>query len=95
MSKITYINYGGSMKIWAKLLVDDKNVKDAIIENKMAMTFANYEELLRNIADVLDIPTPLTMKIHFNHFKQFNTHKFNEKDFVESIDFDYLEIENV
>ena len=83
------------MKVWAKLLIDGKNIKDTVIENKLPLTFANYEILLREIAYTLDIPTPLTMKIYYNHFKQFNTHKFNEKDFVESIDFEYLELENI
>lgn len=83
------------MKIWAKLLIDDKNIKDAIIENKLPLTYANYEELLRDVADILDIPTPLSMRLQFNHFKQFNTHKFKVNDFVESIDFEYLELENI
>lgn len=81
------------MKIWARLIIDGKNVKDTLYCNKNALTFANYEIMLREVAYLLDIPSPISMKIHFNHFKKFNIHKFTVDDFVESFDYDALEIE--
>lgn len=82
------------MKIWARLIVNGKNVKDTLYENKLPLTFANYEIMLRDIADLLDIPCPISMKLHFNHLKKFNVHRYKEDDFVESLNYDWLEIEN-
>lgn len=81
------------MKIWARLLVDGKNVKDTLYQDNMPLTFATYELMLRKIAELLDISSPVTMSIHFKHFKEFNIHRFKPDDFVESFDYDSLEIE--
>ena len=79
------------MKIWARLMIDGKNVKDTLY-NK-SLTYESYENMLRNIADLLDISSPVTMTIHFKHFKEFNIHRFKPDDFVESFEYDSMEIE--
>lgn len=81
------------MKIWARLIIDGKNVKDTLYADNMSLTFASYENMLRKIAELLDISSPVTMMIHFKHFKKFNIHRFTADDFVESFDYDRLEIE--
>lgn len=81
------------MKIWAKLLIDGKNVKDTLYADNVPLTFDSYENMLRSIADLLDISSPVTMMIHFRHFKEFNIHRFKPDDFVESFEYDALELE--
>ncbi len=81
------------MKIWARLLVDGKNVKDTLYEDNQTLTIDSYENMLRKLAELLDISSPVTMQIHFNHFKEFNIHRFRPDDFVESFDYDAMEIE--
>lgn len=81
------------MKIWARLIIEGKNVKDTLYEDGYSLTLKSYENMLRKVAYLLDIPSPVTMQIHFNAFKQFNIHKFTADDFVESFDYDALEIE--
>ena len=71
------------MKIWAKLLIDGKNVKDTLYN----------ENMLRKVAEQLDVSSPVTMMIHFRHFKEFNTHRFKPDDFIESFEYDSMEIE--
>lgn len=81
------------MKIWARLIIDGKNVKDTLYADNMPLTFENYENMLRKVAELLEISSPVTMPIHFKHFKEFNVHKFIPDDFVESFDYDAMEIE--
>ena len=59
------------MKIWARLMIDGKNVKDTLYQDNKSLTYESYENMLRNIADLLDISSPVTMTIHFKHFKEF------------------------
>lgn len=53
------------MKIWARLIIEGKNVKDTLYEDKYSLTFKSYENMLRQVAYLLDIPSPVTMQIHF------------------------------
>ena len=43
----------------------------------------------------MDIPTPVVLKSHRHNFSQFNTTRFRASDFVESVDFETLVLENV
>lgn len=81
------------MKIWARLIIDGKNVKDTLYQDNKSLTYESYENMLRNIADLLDISSPVTMNIHFKHFKEFNIHRFKPDDFVENFEYDSMEIE--
>ncbi len=81
------------MKIWARLMIDGKNVKDTLYQDNKSLTYESYENMFRNIADLLDISSPVTMTIHFKHFKEFNIHRFKPDDFVESFEYDSMEIE--
>ena len=81
------------MKIWARLMIDGKNVKDTLYQDNKSLTYESYENMLRNIADLLDISSPVTMTIHFKHFKEFNIPRFKPDDFVESFEYDSMEIE--
>jgi len=44
---------------------------------------------------MMDIPTPIITKVNLNHLEMFNNTRFKERDFVEKIDFDILDIEAV
>lgn len=81
------------MKIWAKLIIDGKNVKDTLYQDNSPLTFVSYENMLRKVAESLDISSPVTMMIHFRHFKKFHIHRFKADDFVESFEYDSMETE--
>lgn len=84
------------MRIWAKIIkIDTKVDTDYVYETDMTLTERNLEEMLREICYAMDIPTPLLLKSYFLHFKHFNNLKFYPRDFVESVDFRYFEIENI
>lgn len=82
------------IRIWAKAMLDNKIQKDIIYE-----TIENYsrESLFDHLSEIcyrLNIPTPILLDSHYHSYENFNNIKFLASDFVESINFDYLMIEN-
>ena len=82
------------LKLWAKVMIDGKIKKDTLYE-----TIENYsrESFFDHISELcynLNIPTPILIDSHYYNYENFNNIKFLPRDFVESINFDYLFIEN-
>ena len=82
------------IRIWAKAMLDNKIQKDIIYE-----TIENYsrESLFDHLSEIcyqLNIPTPVLLDTHYYSYENFNNIKFLASDFVESINFDYLMLEN-
>lgn len=83
------------LKIWVKLYNGEKMAKDFIYESCIKYSRNKFEEILREICGMLDIPTPLVLSSHIQHFQNFNQVKFKSSEFVESVNFDMLVLENV
>ncbi len=83
------------MRIWAKLMTDGHIKKDFVYENPERLTYAHFFDYLTDICAALDIPTPVLMKTHIFNFAKFNHVKFLKRDFVDSLEYDYLFIENL
>jgi hypothetical protein len=83
------------MRIWAKLMTDGHIKKDFVYEIKEKFTYAHFFDYLTDICSALDIPTPVLMKTHIFNFAKFNHVKFLKRDFVDSLECDYLFIENL
>ena len=82
------------MKIWARLVKDDKIAQDIIYTSAARLSPANYELWLREICHLLDAPNPVLLDHHYKNFVNFHNTKFREDDFVESLDYDMLIIED-
>jgi hypothetical protein len=50
---------------------------------------------LTEICHALDIPTPVLTKTHIFNFAKFNHVKFPARDFVETLGYDHLFLENL
>ena len=83
------------MRIWAKLMTDGKIKKDFVYELKEQLTYSHFLDYMIEICQALDIPTPVVMKTHIFNFAKFNHVKVLARDFVESLGYDYLFIENL
>lgn len=83
------------MRIWAKLMTDGKIKKQFVYENPEKLTYSHFFEYLTEICQMLDIPTPVLTKTHIFNFAKFNHVKFIRRDFVESLDYDHLFLENI
>lgn len=82
------------MKIWARLIKDDKIVKDLLYYSSLKLSFDNYELWLRDICHQLDAPNPVLLEQHFKNFVNFHNTKFRQDDFIETLDEDMLIIED-
>ena len=83
------------MKIWAKLITDGKIQKQFVYEKQERLTYSRFFDYLSDICHELDIPTPVLLKTHIFNFEKFNHVKFIPRDFVESLDYDQLFLENI
>lgn len=83
------------IKIWAKIMNKDKIYKQLTYES--IDNFSN-DTLYLHVAEIchkLDIPSPIVLPTHIKHFTHYNNTTFKARDFVESIDFEKLVIENI
>lgn len=83
------------LRLWAKIICNDKIVKQYIWEKDERLNFSHFYGYVSDICDELDIPTPVILKTHISQFKSFHHVKFIPRDFVDSVAFDKLWIENI
>lgn len=82
------------IRLWAKVMVDHKIKKDLIYESIEQYSRDTFFLHISEICHQLDIPTPVLINADYSTYENFNNIKFLPRDFVESIDFDNLVIEN-
>ncbi|MBR2468099.1 MAG: hypothetical protein IKB42_03580 [Clostridia bacterium] len=82
------------IRIWAKIIIDGKIVKshEITVQN---YDYHIFDEYVREIAYGLDIPTPVVLDKHIIDFTVYKSTRFFKEDFVESVDFEKLVLENV
>lgn len=78
-------------KIWVKVILDLRIVHDFIYENSVD---DNFFEVVRQICERMDTPTPLVLNTHKSYYKAFNQCKFKKSDFIETVYFDELVLES-
>ena len=83
------------MKIWAKVLTDGKIKNQYVFERKEGIVYSQFFQYLEEICEKLDIPTPVLTKTHIFNFAKFNHVKFTARDFVETLGYDHLFLENL
>lgn len=82
------------IRIWAKVMLDNKIIKQCVFEKYETMDYSQFFEYTREICETLDIPTPVIIKTHLFNYAKYNTVKFIKSDFVENVEFDKLIFEN-
>ena len=82
------------VRIWAKVMQKDKILKQFVYENDGPMDYSLFFDYLKAICETLDIPTPVLIKTHLFNYAKYNVLRFKADDFVESINFDKLVLEN-
>ena len=83
------------MKIWAKTVKDEKISRDILFEYEHITNLDEFVSTMQQICEQLDIPTPVATHVNLRHFVMFNNTRFKPREFVESVDFDMLDIEAV
>ena len=82
-------------RIWAKIMVKEKIVKQVTYENDGPFVNAHFFKYVAEICDGLDIATPIVLKTHLFNFAKFRTVRFLPRDFAEAPDFDKLVLDNI
>ncbi len=83
------------IRIWAKVVKNNKIKKQYVLEKSENMDYSMFFEYLREICENLDIATPVLIKTHLFNYAKYNVVRFTADDFMESIDFDKLVLENI
>lgn len=82
-------------RIWGKIFKDNHLVRDMVYENgdtdinQTKKVFAG----IHAFAEAFDLQQPIWLDKNINEFKRVDKTRFEQDNFIEQIDFDYLEIE--
>lgn len=81
-------------RIWAKEWKSNRLLKDITVCNddssmsRTAKVFAAIEE----VCEAFDLSKPIWLECNIQEFKRHDKTRFSKDNFIDSIDFDYLEI---
>ncbi|MEG1535560.1 MAG: hypothetical protein RR416_01155 [Clostridia bacterium] len=75
-------------------MTEHKIVKQMIYISDLTTKYNNFEIWLREIANQLDIPTPIILPSHYKNFVNFHNAKFRPDDFVETLGCDMFVVED-
>ena len=82
------------MRIWFKLFKDTRLIQDETIENNDDDTRTHkIFQSLEEICYLWDLSKPIWLDNNIMDFKRHDKTRFTSDNFIETIDFDYLEIE--
>lgn len=80
-------------RLWAKIFKDNHLLKDTVIADKSDDT--RTHKIFRALDEVcmqFDLGKPIWLDSTVADFKRHDKTRFTQDNFIESIDFDYLEI---
>ncbi|NLL77879.1 MAG: hypothetical protein GX235_11650 [Clostridiales bacterium] len=80
-------------RLWAKIFKDNRQLKDTVIIDDSQDT--RTHKIFRAIDEIVyqfDLSRPIWLDSTIQEFKRHDKVRFTQDNFIESIDFDYLEI---
>ncbi len=83
------------MKIWAKVIRDNKIVKDYIFKTDKPFEIQDFFDYMNDICYNLNLGTPIIVAKHISNFIMFRSVRFMPDNFIESCNFDYLQLVNI
>lgn len=82
-------------RLWAKIFKDNRMLKDMVVENEDP-TLNRTRKIYQAIDDIcyeFDLSKPIWLQSTIDDFKRHDKTRFTQDNFIEGIDFDYLEIQ--
>lgn len=82
-------------RLWAKIWKENRMLKDTVIENEDT-SMTRTKKIFGAIDDIceqFDLSHPVWLDVNIAEFKRHDKTKFRSDNFLEAIEFDYLEIE--
>lgn len=83
------------MRIWGKLMKNNRLLKDMVVENydyTLNRTKKVYQAL-EEMCYEFDLAKPIWLENNKNEFIKFSRTRFTSDSFVEDIDFDFLDFQ--
>lgn len=82
-------------KLWAKIIKDNKIKNDIVIENddKDLNRTRKIYQAIDDLCYDFDLAKPIWLDVTISDFKKHDKTRFTQDNFIETINFDYLEIE--
>jgi hypothetical protein len=81
-------------RLWAKIFKDNRMIKDMVVSNddpKLRRTQKIFNAM-DEICSEFDLAKPIWLASTIAEFKRHDKARFTKDNFIETIDFDYLEI---
>lgn len=80
-------------RLWAKIFKDNRMLRDTVICDDSADTRTHKVfHAIDEICSRFDLGKPIWLDVTVSDFKRHDKTRFYQDNFIESIDFDYLEI---
>lgn len=80
-------------RLWAKIFKDNRMLKDTqIIDDRDDTRTHKIFHALDEVCYQFDLGKPIWLDATVNEFKRHSKARFTQDNFIEQIDFDYLEI---
>lgn len=80
-------------RLWAKEFKDNRMIKDTVIEDVRSETRTHKVfDALEEVCLTFDLGKPIWLEATVSDFKRHSKARFSQDNFIEEIDFDYLEI---
>ncbi len=81
-------------RLWAKVFKDNRMIKDMVICNdeKDLRRTQKIFKAIDEICYAYDLSKPIWLNVTVEDFKKHDKTRFTQDNFIETIDFDYLEI---
>ncbi|MCH5270188.1 MAG: hypothetical protein J1E83_05510 [Lachnospiraceae bacterium] len=81
-------------RIWAKLFKENRMLKDTVVEDESTDTRTHKVfHALDEICYRFDLGKPIWLDATITDFKRHAKARFTQDNFIESIDFDYMELQ--
>lgn len=81
-------------RLWVKIIKETKLIKDTVVEDKTEDT--RTHKIFNGIETAcmeFDLGKPIWLEATINDFKRLSKARFTQDNFIEPIDFDYMEIQ--
>lgn len=81
-------------RLWAKIFKNNRMVKDTVIVNE-DYDISRTQKIFRALDDIcfdFDLSKPIWLDSTISEFKRHDKVRFTQDNFMEPIEFDYLEI---
>lgn len=81
-------------RLWGKIFKDNHLLQDEVIciEDETMSRTAKVFEAVRQLSYTFDLSQPIWLDVTVRDFKRHDKTRFHQDNFVEPIDFDFLEI---